>query len=63
MLERPVVCNDLGITFVAGLSILGHVADGFAMGLLVTVDPVEPNLLLLPLFLHQRGLQVAGLYV
>lgn len=64
MLKRPVVGNDLGITLVAGLSILGHVADGFAMRLLVAVDPIEPNLLLLPpLFLYQRGLQVAGLYV
>lgn len=63
MLKRPVVGNDLGITLVAGLSILGHVVDGFAMRLLVAVDPIEPNLLLLPLFLYQRGLQVAGLYV
>lgn len=44
------------------LSVLGQVADGFAVGLLVAVNPVEPNFLLLHLFLQQGRLQ-SGLRV
>lgn len=57
MQPSPVVGDDVDIQLVVVLSILGQVADGFAMGLLVAVDPVEPNLFLLHLLLQQRRLQ------
>lgn len=53
----PVVGDDVYIHLVDALGILGQVADGFAVRLLMAVDPVEPNLLLLYLLLQQRGLQ------
>lgn len=53
----PVVGDDVYIHLVVVLSILGQVADGFAVGLLVAVDPVEPNLFLFHLLLQQRRLQ------
>lgn len=53
----PVIGDDVHIHLVVALSVLGQVADGFAVGLLVAVNPVEPNLLLLHLFLQQGRLQ------
>lgn len=53
----PVIGDDVYIHLVVALSILGQVANGFAVGLLVAVDPVEPHLLLLRLLLQQRRLQ------
>lgn len=61
-LLSPVIGDDVYIHLVVALSILGQVANGFAVRLLVAVDPVEPNLLLLHLLLHQRRLQ-SGLSV
>lgn len=57
MPQSPVIGDDVYIHLVVALSILGQVANGFAVRLLVAVDPVEPNLLLLHLLLQQRGLQ------
>lgn len=53
----PIVGDDVYIHLVVALSILSQVANGFAVRLLVAVDPVEPNLLLLHLLMHQRRLQ------
>ena len=53
----PVVGDDVDIHLVVVLGILGQVADGFAVRLLVAVDPVEPDLLVLHLLLQQGGLQ------
>lgn len=53
----PVIGDDVYIHLVVALSILGQVANGFAMRLRMAVDPVEPNLLILQLLLHQRRLQ------
>lgn len=39
------------------LGVLGQVADGLAVRLLVAVDPVEPHLLVLHLVLQQGRLQ------
>lgn len=58
----PVIGDDVHIHLVVALSVLGQVADGFAVGLLVAVNPVEPNFLLLHLFLQQGRLQ-GGLHV
>lgn len=57
MQPSPVIGGDVYIHLVVALSILSQVADGFAVRLLVAVDPVEPNLLLLHLLLQQRRLQ------
>lgn len=56
-LPSPVISDDVYIHLMGAFSILSQVADGFPMRLLVTVNPVEPNLLLLHLLLQQRGLQ------
>lgn len=53
----PVIGDNVYIHLVVALSILGEVANGFAVRLLVAVDPVEPSLLLLHLLLQHRGLQ------
>ncbi len=50
----PVIGDHVYIHLVVAFSILGQVADGFAVRLLVAVDPVKPNLLLLHLLLQQR---------
>ena len=57
MPQTPVVGDYVYIHLMVALSILGQVADGFSVRLLVAVDPIEPNLLLLHLLLQQRGLQ------
>ena len=53
----PIVGDDVYIHLVVALSILGQVADRFAMRFLVAVNPVKPNLLLIHLLMQQRGLQ------
>lgn len=55
--HSPVNGDGVHIDLVGALSVLGQVADGFAVGLLVDVNPVEPNFLLLHLFLQQGRLQ------
>lgn len=57
MPPSPVVGDHVYIQLVVVLSILGQVADGFAVGLLVAVDPIKPNLFLINLILQQRRLQ------
>lgn len=55
--RSPVIGDDVHIHLVVALSVLGQVADGFAVGLLVAVNPVKPNLLFLHLFMEQGRLQ------
>lgn len=57
MPSSPVIGDDVYIHLVVALSILGQVANGFAVRFFVAVNPVEPNLLLLHLLMQQRGLK------
>lgn len=63
MPQSPVIGDDVYIHLVVALGILGQVANGFAVRLLVAVDPVEPNLLLLHLLQQQQRGHQGGLCV
>lgn len=52
MPQTPVVGDYVYIHLMVALSILGQVADGFAVRLLVAIDPVEPNFLLFHLLMQ-----------